>query len=109
MFTAPSGDDTPLEMAALAEALAVRVDAVRQSGDLVGWRVLVTGCGPIGALVMLAARRAGALEIVATDLTDGTLQFARMIGADRTVNTSSNPEVAWSGARRNHKLRGWPR
>ena len=42
---------------------------------------------------MLVARRAGALEIVVTDLTDGTLQFARRIGADRTVNTSSNPDA----------------
>jgi L-idonate 5-dehydrogenase len=80
-------------MAALAEPLAVCVHAVRQSGDLVGRRVLVTGCGPIGALVVLVARRAGAREIVVTDLTDGTLQFARVIGADGTVNTSSNPEA----------------
>jgi L-idonate 5-dehydrogenase len=87
------GDGTSLEMAALAEPLAVCVHAVRQSGDLVGRRVLVTGCGPIGTLVMLAAKRAGALEIVATDLTDATLQFARKIGADRTINTSSNPEA----------------
>jgi L-idonate 5-dehydrogenase len=86
-------DGTSLEMAALAEPLAVCVHAVRQASDLVGRRLLVTGCGPIGALVMLAARRAGALEIVATDLTDATLQFARKIGADRTVNTSSNPDA----------------
>jgi L-idonate 5-dehydrogenase len=75
-------DGTSLEMAALAEPLAVCVHAVRQAGDLVGRRVLVTGCGPIGAL-----------EIVATDLTDATLQFARKIGADRTVNTSLNPDA----------------
>src|ERR1700760_1753352 len=51
------------------------------------------GGGPIGVLVMRAARRAGALEIVATDLTDATLQFARKIGADRTVNASSNSDA----------------
>ena len=94
----PISDGTSLEMAALAEPLAVCVHAVRQSGDLVGRRVLVTGCGPIGALVVLVARRAGAREIVATDLTDGTLQFARVIGADRTVNTSSNPDALASYA-----------
>jgi L-idonate 5-dehydrogenase len=89
----PVSDGTSLEMAALAEPLAVCIHAVRQAGDLVGRRVLVTGCGPIGALVLLAARRAGALEIVATDLTDATLQFARKIGADRTINTSSDPDA----------------
>jgi L-idonate 5-dehydrogenase len=93
-------DGTSLEMAALAEPLAVCVHAVRQAGDLVGRRVLVTGCGPIGALVMLAARRAGALEIVVTDLTDATLQFARKIGADRAVNTSSDPDALGSYAHR---------
>ena len=87
------GDGTSLEMAALAEPLAVCVHAVRQAGDLMGRRVLVTGCGPIGALAMLAARRAGALEIFATDITDATLQFARRIGADRTVNTVSDPDA----------------
>jgi L-idonate 5-dehydrogenase len=94
----PIGDETSLEMAALAEPLAVCVHAVRQAGDLVGRRVLVTGCGPIGALVMLAARRAGALEIVATDLTDAALQFARKIGADRAINTASNPDALASYA-----------
>ena len=94
----PVSDGTSLEMAALAEPLAVCLHAVRQAGDLVGRRVLVTGCGPIGALVMLAARRAGALEIVATDLTDATLQFARKIGADRAINTSSNFEALGSYA-----------
>jgi len=87
------GDRTSLEMAALAEPLAVCLHAVRQAGDLVGRRALVTGCGPIGALVILAARRAGALEIVATDLTEATLRFARRIGADHAVNTSSNPDA----------------
>ena len=41
-------DGTSLEMAALAEPLAVCVHAVRQASDLVGRRLLVTGCGPIG-------------------------------------------------------------
>ena len=64
-----------------------------QAGDLMGRGVLVTGCGPIGALRHARGVLAGALEIVATDLTDATLQFARKIGADRTVNTSSNPDA----------------
>ena len=60
---------------------------------MLGKRVLVTGCGPIGALAILAARRAGAAEIVATDLTDFTLGMARAAGADRTINTGAEPEA----------------
>ena len=37
---------------ALAEPLAVALHAVRRAGSLLGKRVLVTGCGPIGALVL---------------------------------------------------------
>ena len=52
----------------MAEPLSVALHAVRRAGPLLGKRVLVTGCGPIGALVVIAARRAGAAHIVATDV-----------------------------------------
>jgi L-idonate 5-dehydrogenase len=53
----------------------------------------VTGCGPIGVLSILAARRAGAAEIVATDLSDFTLSLAKQAGADRIINTKDEPEA----------------
>ena len=72
--------------AAMAEPLAVTLHATRRAGDLLGKSVLVTGCGPIGVLSILAARRAGADLIVATDLSDYTLSMARCAGADITLN-----------------------
>ncbi len=72
--------------AAMAEPLAVAVHATRQAGSLVGKRVLVTGCGPIGLLCILAARSAGAVSVVATDLADFPLQTARKIGANKGIN-----------------------
>ncbi|RFB79838.1 L-idonate 5-dehydrogenase [Methylovirgula sp. 4M-Z18] len=78
--------------AAVGEPLAVVLHATRQAGEMLGKRVLITGCGPIGLLSILAARRAGAAEIVAVDLTDFTLDLAAKIGADRTINTRSNPD-----------------
>ncbi|WP_412065308.1 L-idonate 5-dehydrogenase [Rhizobium sp. SYY.PMSO] len=79
--------------AAMAEPLAVTLHATRRAGEMLGKRVLVTGCGPIGVLSILAARRAGAAEIVATDLSDFTLSLARQVGADRIINTKSEPEA----------------
>ena len=79
--------------AAMAEPLAVCLHAVRQAGALMGKRVLVTGCGPIGVLCILAARRAGATEIVAMDLTDFTLNMAAENGADQTMNSLDNPDA----------------
>lgn len=85
----PAGADVGL--AAFAEPLAVCLHAVRQAGPLLGRRVLVTGTGPIGALAVLAARHAGAAEIVATDLLDAPLALIAKLGADRVVNVRSDP------------------
>ena len=79
--------------AAMAEPLAVALHAVKQAGNLLGARVLVTGSGPIGALTILAARRAGAAEIIATDLSDYTLAKAKAVGADQTYNILKQPQA----------------
>lgn len=78
--------------AAMAEPLAVALHATARAGQMLGKRVLVTGCGPIGVLAILAARRAGAAEIVATDLSDFTLAMARKVGADRTINMGTEAD-----------------
>ena len=85
----PAGTDASL--AAFAEPLAVCLHAVKQAGPLLGQRVLVTGTGPIGALAVLAARHAGAAEVVATDLLDAPLALVAKLGADRVVNVRHDP------------------
>lgn len=89
----PIGADVSLNEAAFAEPLAVVLHGLSKAGPLVGKRVLVTGCGPIGCLTVLAARHAGAGEIVATDIEDATLAIAAQVGADRTVNAARQPEA----------------
>ena len=78
--------------AAMGEPLAVCLHATRRAGDMVGASVLVTGCGPIGILSILAARRAGADRIVATDLSAFCLDLARRAGADEVVNMADTPD-----------------
>jgi L-idonate 5-dehydrogenase len=73
----------------MAEPLSVALHAVRRAGPLFGKRVLVTGCGPIGALIVLAASRAGAIEIVATDMAAMPLKSALLMGANRAINVGS--------------------
>ncbi|WP_299818060.1 L-idonate 5-dehydrogenase [uncultured Jannaschia sp.] len=90
----PADGLTPAE-AAMAEPLAVCLHATRQAGEMVGRAVLVTGCGPVGILSILCARRAGADLIVATDLSDFTLEMARTAGADATVNMRNGDLSAW--------------
>ncbi len=78
--------------AAMAEPLAVCLHAIKQAGSLLGKTVLITGCGPIGCLTILAARRSGAARIVATDISDQTLALARECGADDVINTYADPQ-----------------
>jgi L-idonate 5-dehydrogenase len=78
---------------ALAEPLSVALHAVRRAGSLLGKSVLVTGCGPIGALIVIAARRAGATRIVVTDVGAFTLRTAVKVGADETVNVAERPDA----------------
>ncbi|WP_131196836.1 L-idonate 5-dehydrogenase [Lichenihabitans psoromatis] len=89
----PVPDHVSLTEAAFAEPLAVCLHAVNQAGSLLGKRVLVTGSGPIGVLTAMAARRAGAAEIVVTDVVEAPLAIARAVGADRTINVQAEPQA----------------
>ena len=81
------------ELGSMAEPLSVALHAVRRAGPLLGKRVLVTGCGPIGGLVVIAARRAGATEIVASDVMAHPLQKALEVGADHAINVAQQPDA----------------
>jgi L-iditol 2-dehydrogenase len=73
---------------ALCEPLSVAVHAARRGDVGVGDTVLVTGGGPIGMLVMEAARAAGASEIILSDVVPEKLDRAARRGADLTVDVS---------------------
>ncbi len=83
--------------AACAEPLAVCLHAVARArdllGDLAGLRVLISGAGPIGLLVLVAARHAGVSDITVTDLTDAALARARRMGAAVTINVATDPDA----------------
>src|SRR5947209_17614403 len=83
-------DGISINEAAFAEPFAVVLHAVNGAGSLLGKRVLVTGCGPIGALAVVAARLHGAREIVATDVMAAVLEKALRLGADRVINVAED-------------------
>ena len=82
-------DGVSTRQGSLAEPLAVALHAVNRAGDIRGREVLVNGAGPIGALVVAAARYLGAARVTAADLSDSSLAVARAMGADKTVNLSA--------------------
>ncbi|WP_069759933.1 L-idonate 5-dehydrogenase [Streptomyces sp. LUP47B] len=83
VLTLPEGLD--LRLAAVAEPAAVAWHAVRQAGDVRGKRVLVTGAGPIGCLVVASLRAAGATDITVTDMHEAPLAVAKQVGATSAV------------------------
>jgi L-idonate 5-dehydrogenase len=81
----PVTANVTLSALAFAEPLSVALHAVRRAGEMPGRSVLVTGAGPIGCLIVMAARLAGAAHIVVSDVTDRPLADAKRAGADRII------------------------
>jgi L-idonate 5-dehydrogenase len=54
-----------------------------------GRAVLVNGAGPIGSLVVAAAKYRGAATVIAADIADSSLAVARAMGADDLRNVAS--------------------
>jgi L-iditol 2-dehydrogenase len=69
------------DVAPLIEPLAVATWALDRGSPVAGRRVLVTGAGPIGLLVLQAARAHGASEVVVTDLSPERIRAAEAFGA----------------------------
>lgn len=78
--------------AALAEPLAVGLHAVARGGELRDRTVAVFGGGPIGLLVMLAAKLAGAATVTVVDVAAAPLALAARLGADRVVDISGGED-----------------
>ncbi|POX62746.1 L-idonate 5-dehydrogenase [Streptomyces sp. Ru62] len=88
-------DGLGLRRAALAEPLSVALHAVRRAGEVAGRHVLVTGAGPIGCLVVAAARAAGAARVTVTDLVPEALGYAAVAGADTLVRADDPDDPGW--------------
>lgn len=83
-------DHVSYRAAALAEPLAVCLHALSRVGEVKDKTVLVMGAGPIGLLVCLAARQAGAGQIMVCDIAAAPLEAAKRIGADHVSILAEN-------------------
>lgn len=66
--------------AALAEPVAVGIHTVRRSNVKVGDTVVILGAGPIGLLIALTAKLAGANKIFISDISPYRLKTAEELG-----------------------------
>ncbi len=85
----------PLELAALFGcAVLTGVGAVVNTARVEpGASVAIVGLGGVGLSAVLGAKVAGARQIVAVDLSDEKLVFARALGATDTVNAGTPDAV----------------
>jgi S-(hydroxymethyl)mycothiol dehydrogenase len=67
--------------------------ALNTAGVSRGDSVAVIGCGGVGDAAVLGARLAGARTIIAVDVDDQKLEWARQFGATDTVNSRSADPV----------------
>jgi L-idonate 5-dehydrogenase len=93
-FVMPERQLTPIDEAdislgeiACAEPLSIGLHALHRAGPVLGETVLVTGGGTIGCMSVMAARLAGAAQVICCDINDRALAMARQVGADRTIRS----------------------
>lgn len=72
--------------AVMIEPLSVAVHSVRKSGTFSGKTALIIGAGTIGLLALQVGKEYGFERIIVTDILDHSLQLAKKLGADLTLN-----------------------
>lgn len=89
-------DDVPFEVAAIIGcAVMTGVGAVVNTGQAkAGSSAAVIGCGGIGLSMIQGCKLAGCYPIIAVDVMDSKLEFARQLGATDTINAKEVDVVA---------------
>ncbi|MDY3971268.1 MAG: zinc-binding dehydrogenase [Clostridia bacterium] len=95
--------DLDLDSRILIEPCAVLIHAVERAKTTnilrFNSRVVVQGCGPIGLICIAILRTMGIENIVAVDGNEQRLEFAKRMGADKTVNFMNHKGIdALAGA-----------
>lgn len=82
------------EQAALLEPVTVALHAVRRTPMRLGDVAIVIGAGPIGLLVMQAARAAGAGRVCVVEPSPERASIAAQLGADHLIDPAAYPDTA---------------
>jgi threonine dehydrogenase-like Zn-dependent dehydrogenase len=93
-------DELPSDLAALAEPLGVGMHAVDQADILPHQKVTVFGAGCIGMMAMVTLKYRGFEDVAIVDVSPKRLEIARKLGADLTLNPTSDD--VWARLREAH-------
>lgn len=100
----PVPDDMPIDIAALAEPVAVGMHAAEQLHVGVDDKVAVFGCGPIGLAAIASLADRGLTDIVAVDLSATRRALAETLGASASVDPAD--QNVWAELGRLHGSAG---
>ena len=89
-FAHPIPDAVSYEQAALVEPISVGIHAARLTDVQPGKTALVLGAGPIGLLAAVAARHAGAEQVVISDIYPKRLETAERLGVTAAVDVRTD-------------------
>jgi threonine 3-dehydrogenase len=73
-------------VASLFEPFGIGVHSCTVDSGVQGQSVIVSGCGPIGLMAIVAARELGAAEVIALEVNPKRLKHAEQLGATRAFN-----------------------
>lgn len=76
------------EEGALVEPLAVALHALKRAGIKQGQKVAVFGAGPVGIMIVMLVKRAGARDIFSADIQDFRLRRAKEQGATEVIDNT---------------------
>ncbi|MBP7072602.1 MAG: alcohol dehydrogenase catalytic domain-containing protein [Clostridia bacterium] len=79
-------ENVDFEEGVLIEPLSVAIHVLKQISEEKREKLVILGSGTIGLLMILVAKKMGYKKILATDIFDYNLNFAKSLGAEKTVN-----------------------
>ena len=91
---APFGDALSFDVAALAEPLACVLNGLELVGMSLGRSIVIVGMGPIGCMMIDAARAMGAVKVICAELSPERMEIARKYDADVYINSKEEDLVA---------------
>jgi len=87
----PDAPDIPALI--MAQPLSTVLRAMTQTENVINQRCAVVGAGPMGLIWIHLLRQLGARQVIATDILDWRLTWAKRFGADAVIDASKEKVV----------------
>jgi threonine dehydrogenase-like Zn-dependent dehydrogenase len=88
-------DNLPAEQVLMSQLLGTVIHSFYKLSNIIDWKVVILGQGPVGLLFAAVLRNLGATQIIAIDPLDYRLETSLEMGATHVVNSArEDPVVA---------------